>query len=121
MCAQNWATSCTFAAVSDVCWLLHGGDVVAELHVTSADFPWLNAYVVHCQGFELVEPLFEDELRHLNSSVDEETDAWTQAYERIRSATSLKDPAGNLVPEYLLHIAGGEAWWRWADEPFPIS
>jgi hypothetical protein len=52
--------------------------------VRSADFPWLNARVVRRQGFELVEPLFEDELRHLNSSLDEETDAWTQAYERIR-------------------------------------
>jgi hypothetical protein len=107
--------------VGEVWRLLHGGEVVAELHVTSADFPWLNARVARRQGFELVEPLFEDEHRHLNSSLDEETDVWTQAYERIRSATSLKDPAGNLVPEYLLHIAGDEAWWRWADEPFPAS
>ena len=89
--------------------------------MTSADFPWLNAQVVRRQGFELVEPLFEDELRQLNSSLDEETDAWTRAYERIRSETSLTDPAGNLVPEYLLHIDGDEAWWRWADEPFPAS
>jgi hypothetical protein len=109
------------AKVSEVWRLLHGGEVVAELHVTSADFPWLNAQVVRSQGFELVEPLFEDELRHLNSSLDEETDAWTQAYERIRSETSLTDPDGILVPEYLLHIAGDEAWWRWADEPFPAS
>ena len=91
---------------------LHGGEVVAELHVTSTDFSWLSAQVVRCQGFELVEPLFEDELRHLNSSLEEETVACAQAYERIRSATSLKDPAGNLVPEYLLHIAGDEAGGR---------
>jgi hypothetical protein len=22
------------------------------------------------------------------------------------------------VPEFLLHIDGTEAWWRWSDEPF---
>jgi hypothetical protein len=27
-------------------------------------------------------------------------------------------PDGRDVPEYLLHIDGDEAWWRWSDEPF---
>jgi hypothetical protein len=31
---------------------------------------------------------------------------------------SLAAPDGHLVPEFLLHIDGSEAWWRWSDEPF---
>ena len=58
------------AKVIEVWRLLHRGEVVAELHVTSADFPWLNAQVVRRQGFELIEPLFEDELGHLDLSLD---------------------------------------------------
>jgi hypothetical protein len=25
---------------------------------------------------------------------------------------------GALVPEFLLHIDGEDAWWRWSDESF---
>ncbi|MEV6847472.1 hypothetical protein [Actinoplanes sp. NPDC051411] len=33
-------------------------------------------------------------------------------------AVTLRYPEGNEVPEFLLHIQGDEAWWRWSDEPF---
>ena len=27
-------------------------------------------------------------------------------------------PDGRPVPEFLLHVDGDDAWWRWSDEPF---
>ncbi|MBX6751337.1 MAG: hypothetical protein IRY85_17015 [Micromonosporaceae bacterium] len=30
----------------------------------------------------------------------------------------LRNPEGRDVPEFLLHIDGDQAWWRWSDEPF---
>jgi hypothetical protein len=100
-------------------WHLHaGGRIVAELHVTDPDFPWLNAIVVRKDGFGAIAPLFEDEIRQLERMGDEETPEWTAVYERIRVLTRLTYPDGRDVPEYLLHIDGDEAWWRWSDEPF---
>jgi hypothetical protein len=57
-------------------------------------------------------------LRLINALTDEETPEWTAAYKRIRSETKLTDPDGREVPEYLVHIEGAAAWWRWSDEPF---
>jgi hypothetical protein len=36
----------------------------------------------------------------------------------VADAVSLAYPDGRRVPEFLLHIDGLEAWWRWSDEPF---
>ena len=49
---------------------------------------------------------------------DENIQSWEDAYHRIRVEVSLAAPDGHLVPEFLLHIDGSEAWWRWTDEPF---
>jgi hypothetical protein len=99
-------------------WQLHHGDVVvADLHVTDGDLPWLNARVVRREGFEAVAGLFEEELRLLEE-IDVEAEAWTAAYGAIRAQTRLTDPRGADVREYLLHISGEDAWWRWSDEPF---
>jgi hypothetical protein len=100
-------------------WELHQeGRAVARLHVTEADFPWLNATVERCDGYEHVEQLFQEELRQLNLLEDEETPEWTATYERIRFEMRLIDPSGRAVAEFLLHIDGDQAWWRWEDEPF---
>ena len=45
-------------------------------------------------------------------------DAWETTYARVRAATYLVDPGGVRMPEFLLHIDGDEAWWRYSDEPF---
>ena len=80
------------------------------------DFPWVNARLVPREGFEEIRPIFEDELRLLDD--EENIEAWEQAYYRVRSEVKLAHPDGHLVPEFLLHIDGREAWWRWSDEPF---
>ena len=98
--------------------LLRGDELVAELVVTGGDFPWLNAEVRPAAGFAEVRPLFDDELRVLEL-LDEDPEPWEAAYRRIRAVVRLVAPDGLPVPEFLLHIEGAEAWWRWSDEPFP--
>ncbi|MDG4767950.1 hypothetical protein O7632_28220 [Solwaraspora sp. WMMD406] len=107
-------------------WLLrdHDGVLLAELVVTDGDFPWLYATLHQTEAFEPVRPLFEQELRAMRASEDGEAagdaagavDAWERAYLELRAATVLIDPDGRPVSEFLLHVDGDEAWWRWIDE-----
>ncbi|MEL7975665.1 hypothetical protein AAG589_07350 [Isoptericola sp. F-RaC21] len=104
-------------------WLADGGALVAELHVDPArsDFPFLCARVERGPAFGPVAQLFADEVR-LSEAEDEDDDSdgedWEAAYAAIRAATRLTSPDGRTVPEYLLHVDGDEAWWRWSDETF---
>jgi hypothetical protein len=41
-----------------------------------------------------------------------------ETWKLLRAVVSLAGPDGIAVPEYLLHVDGEQAWWRWADEPF---
>jgi hypothetical protein len=98
--------------------LLRGDELLAELVVTGGDFPWLSAEVRPAPGFAEVRPLFDDELRRADL-MDKEPELWEAAYHRVRAAVRLVAPDGRPVPEFLLHIDGSDAWWRWSDEPFP--
>jgi hypothetical protein len=98
--------------------LVRGGELLADLVVTGGDFPWLNAEVQPAAGFADVRPLFDEELRRLEH-LDDEPEQWEAAYRRIRETVRLVAPDGRPVPEFLLHIEGDDAWWRWSDEPFP--
>ena len=107
-------------AVSDddrVLQVRRGEQIIAELAVTGGDFPWLNATVWSSPGFEQIRPLFQEELRALEH-IDDDLGVWEAAYENIRSAITLHYPDGRPVPEFLLHVDGSDAWWRWSDEPF---
>lgn len=97
--------------------LVRGDEVLAELAVTSADYPWLKAEVRPAAAFAEVRPLFDDEIRRLEF-IDEETEQWEAAYRRIREVVGLMTPDGRPVAEFLLHIDGVDAWWRWSDKPF---
>jgi hypothetical protein len=96
------------------------GELLAELVVNDSDFPWLNAKIRPAAGFEDVRPLFEDELRWLHA-LDGGHGQWNAAYRRIRETVRLLAPDGHPVPEFLLHIEGDDAWWRWSEESFPES
>lgn len=103
--------------MEDVTWrLLRGGRVIADLIVYGGDFPWLNARVIPKKGFEELRPIFEEEQRRVQD--EEDIEAWEKTYRRVRAEVSLAHPDGHLVSEFLLHIEGGEAWWRWSDRPF---
>lgn len=101
-------------------WTLHrrdDGRLLARLVVTFLDFPWLNARVAAGDGFAEVRPLFDTELRLLYDAEDQ-VDSWERAYHALRAAVALRCPDGQDIPEFLLHIEGDEAWWRWSDKPF---
>jgi hypothetical protein len=107
---------------SDV-WTLHrrdNGEIVADLVVTGGTFPWLNAHVNQHEGLDDLRPLFAEELRLLDR-IDDDVEPWERAYEAVRNAVILRYPQGHKVPEFLLHIDGDDAWWRWNDEPFDES
>jgi len=98
-------------------WQLASSDrTIALLVVTGSDFPWLHARVEPQDGFDNVRPIFEDELRLLDD-LDDHIPAWEAIYQQIRQTVSLIKPDGRPVPEFLLHIDGREAWWRWSDTP----
>ncbi|XVU20958.1 hypothetical protein ACQPZJ_27225 [Actinoplanes sp. CA-054009] len=92
------------------------GRVLADLVVTDADFPWLYARVDGRPGLDEVRPLFAEELRLLEQ-VDENVEAWERAYDAVAAAVALRSPDRADVAEFLLHLDGDEAWWRWSDEP----
>jgi hypothetical protein len=98
--------------------LMRGDELLAELVVTGTDFPWLTGTLRPTSGFEEVRPLFQDELFRLDH-LDDEPGTWEAAYRRIRQAMRLLAPDGRPVPEFLLHIDGGNAWWRWSDQLWP--
>jgi hypothetical protein len=101
-------------------WTLHRGDdgeLLADLVVTGGDFPWLHGRVHAHEGLAGVRPLFAEELRLLES-IDDDVAFWERSYEQVREAVNLRYPDGREVPEFLLHIDGDQAWWRWSDQPF---
>jgi hypothetical protein len=106
------------ARSSSQTWTLHRAEEqIADLVVDGSDFPWLNAQVRPYPGFEEVRPLFVEELRLLDG-IDNDIEAWEVAYQQVRATVTLRNPDGRAVPEFLLHIDGDEAWWRWTDEAF---
>jgi hypothetical protein len=93
------------------------GQLLATLWVTDSDMPWLHARVEAPPEFEKIRHLFEAEL-HLLDRVDEDPMAYERAYQAVEDAVRLINPAGSSVPEFLIHVDGSAAWWRWSDEPF---
>ncbi|WP_344088473.1 hypothetical protein [Luedemannella helvata] len=101
--------------------LVRGDEVLGEIVITDADFPWLSGSFAARPGFAAVAPLFVEELALSAALEDDDSPAairaWESAYDRIVATMSLVSPAGP-VAEFLLHIDGAEAWFRWSDEPF---
>jgi hypothetical protein len=96
---------------------LRGDELIADLVVTDGDFPWLHARLEPTSAFEEVKDIFTEELRLLDR-LDDEYSAWAAVDDEIHAILSLENPEGFRVPEFLLHIDGDAAWWRWSDEPF---
>ncbi|PZS10804.1 MAG: hypothetical protein DLM55_03160 [Acidimicrobiales bacterium] len=100
--------------------LYHSDQLLGEFTVTDADFPWLNATFRATEAFLPWRSVFDDAL-HLINDLDDHYQQWEDAYRRIQDALTLRHPSGRAVAEFLLHIEGDTAWWRWSDEPFPSN
>jgi hypothetical protein len=105
--------------VSAGVWTLHLGDaLLGEITVTGGDFPWLNGTMRTTAAFERLRPLFERELRLLDE-VEQNVEQWEAAYEAIRdTGLELRRPSGEAAAEFILHVDGDAAWFRWSTEPF---
>ncbi|MEU0409516.1 hypothetical protein ABZ307_17095 [Streptomyces griseorubiginosus] len=94
-----------------------GADAVGEILIDDIDFPWLSGRFTAGPAFETVRELFARELALMDLDDEERWEEWEQIYDEITRRVSLLAPDGP-VPEYLLHIEGDRAWFRWSDEPF---
>ncbi|SME92493.1 hypothetical protein [Streptomyces sp. Amel2xC10] len=105
-------------------WQVRGGadgeERVGEIRIDDADFPWLSGRFGPGPEFAAVAPFFARELALLEAGLEVEGydwQEWERAYDEVRRRVRLVSPSGP-VAEFLLHIQGDEAWFRWSDEPF---
>ncbi|MCX5329335.1 hypothetical protein [Streptomyces sp. NBC_00140] len=95
-------------------WHLHSGDVpVGEILIDEADFPWLSGRFTAAPAFDTLRELFAREL----ALTEDPGEEWERVHDEVRRRVSLTSPEGP-VPEFLLHIEGDRAWFRWSDKPF---
>lgn len=94
--------------------LMQQEELLGDIMIDDADFPWLNGRFVPTPAFGEVKSWFDESLALMEA---EEYERFDESYDRIANALSLVAPSGP-VAEFLLHIADGRAWFRWSDEPF---
>jgi hypothetical protein len=99
-------------AKGDIWQLLRGAEVLGEIVIDDGDFPWLYGTLHPRPAFEQVRSLFDEEWAL--AEADDDVEAWERAYDRIRESLELVAPHGP-VSDYLLHVQGAEAWFRWID------
>ena len=88
-------------------------ELLGEIVIDDADFPWLHGRFDPAPAFGEVKPWFDESLALLEA---EEFERFDDAYGRIADALSLVVPPGP-VADFLLHVEDGRAWFRWSDEP----
>ncbi|MFF7047618.1 hypothetical protein ACFY94_04505 [Streptomyces griseorubiginosus] len=103
-------------------WRVRSGEAgagaeVGEILIDDVDFPWLSGRFTAGPGFEPVRELFARELALMDLDDEERWEEWEETYDQIARRVCLIAPHGP-VPEFLLHIEGERAWFRWNDEPF---
>ena len=105
-------------AANNGTWRLLAGDIeIARLVVNGSNQPWLTATVIPAAEFDHYRSLFDDELVALDR-LDADLPGHNAIYRRIREQLTFLHPDGRIVAEWLLHIDGDRAWWRWSMEPF---
>ncbi|MFF7441793.1 hypothetical protein [Streptomyces sp. NPDC008122] len=97
----------------DLWRLMRQEELLGEIAIDGADFPWLHGHFMPTPAFEEVRPWFDESLALLEA---EEYERFDTSYDRIADALALVAPSGP-VAEFLLHINDGRAWFRWSDEP----
>ena len=91
--------------------LKRGNELLGILYSYGNDFPWVNCNFEPTGSFGEVKPLFEEELKLLDA---EDMDAWEIFYKQI-DALGLRlvdEEDVNNISEFLLHIQGDKAWFR---------
>ena len=98
-------------------WMLRWRDQdVGTILVERTDMPWLFGRWAPAEAFEGLTELFADDLRLFQSG---NWPAWERVHQRIvQRGVALHRPNGDQVAEWILHIDGNEAWFRFMDEAF---
>jgi hypothetical protein len=108
-------------AAGEVWQLRHRGEPVGDITLTAVGRPWWSGDFAPRPGFAAVAPLFAEELalsRVLEEGYsDAANEQWEATRYRIAQAVTLVGPAGP-VPEFLLHIDGDAAWFRYREGSF---
>ncbi|MEU7551464.1 hypothetical protein AB0B01_03725 [Streptomyces sp. NPDC044571] len=92
----------------------HGRELVGEIAIAGFDFPWLSGRFTPQPAFAVFKPWF-DEARAVLA--EEDFERFDEVYASIARRLTLVSPTGP-VAEFLLHIEGDEARFRWSDTPF---
>ena len=83
-------------------------------------FPWLSGRFSPGPAYGAVEPLFTRELALVEGDLDRNIEEWEAVHAEIGRRVALHSPDGPAA-DFLLHIRGDRAWFRWSDEPFEDS
>lgn len=97
--------------------LRQDGEVVARIRVHGADQPWAVGQFAPEPGFAELAPLFQRAVELVDSDGDLDVDAWEAVQTQICQRVVLAKPDGQRVADFILHLRGGEASFRWSDEP----
>ncbi|NEV86017.1 hypothetical protein GUR47_04855 [Streptomyces tendae] len=93
------------------------GAEIGEILIDDADFPWLSGRFRAGPAYGAVRDLFVRELALVEGDGAERRAEWEVVRAEIERRVRLVSPDGP-VAEFLLHIEGDRAWFRWSDEPF---
>ena len=98
--------------------LMSGVRLVGTIDVLESDFPWLSGLFKPAASFGEFRDAFTHELELVEGDLEHHVDQWESLYRSIRDRLQLVRPDGTAVPEFLLHIRGTKAWFRYSDMPF---
>lgn len=93
--------------------------IVAKLRTRDTDFPWVICDFEPVPEFESYRALFEEQSK-LMLLIDDDPEAGTAAYDEInRSLELTRGGDAKRITEFLMHIVGDQAHFRWIDEGEP--
>lgn len=97
--------------------LVRQGVPLGAVTVESADFPWLHGRFAPEPGFGRVASWFEAVQKMMAAETDDDSfgERFDEVYAPIAEHLTLLSPDGLPVADFLLHIEGAEAWFRWSE------
>ncbi|MFD7630324.1 hypothetical protein ACFV7Q_30610 [Streptomyces sp. NPDC059851] len=88
-----------------------GRELLGEIEIVESDFPWLRGRFTAQRAFAEFRPWFDEALAALDA---EDFERFDEVYASMSRTLILVSPTGP-VAEFLLHVRGDEAWFRWSD------
>lgn len=97
--------------------LTRDGTLLGKLTYRELDQPWFLCDFEPTTAFQTVAPLFERELQALETGFAKQgdEDKWEEIFAEISQLGLHLEPLdqGELITDFLLHIDGKEAWFRY--------